>query len=347
MREASYQFDPSSAAVVPARVDSWLCSQIAAISRARIQKLTAQGMVTINAKPVKASHRLRTGDCVRVRFVEQDLELNSRLRPSKVDLDIVYEDEAIVVINKAPGLVMHPGAATFATTLVEGLAYHLGGEEYLASTHDLRPGIVHRLDKDTSGLVVCAKDTVSHDFLARQFANKTNERSYLALLDGVVSESLTVENYIYRDPKYRQRFKCLDSDDFARLCSARGEAKTLPKYRWSKSEFQSLKIFGERISLVQVNLYTGRTHQIRAHAKFLGCPVLGDPVYGTSKELPKLFNPSLRREIRAIKRQLLHAATLGIVHPRSKEYMSFSVPPPQDFQAIHARLSEFDSGEPC
>ena len=320
----------------PTRIDIWVCSQIPKLSRSQVKKLLADSRIRVNELSVKASYKLEKGDKVSV--ILSSTREGSRLQPISMALNVIHEDDEIVVIDKPAGLVMHPGAGEHGATLVEGLLYHLG-ERDASNYESLRPGIVHRLDKDTTGVVVCAKNSVSHAHLAQQFAKKTNKRLYTALLDGLAAPNQIVESHLVRDPAHRQRFLSLPLE---RSNDPLYDQKTLASARWAKSEFTRLVTFGGRLSLVDVRLHTGRTHQIRAHAKMLGSPVLGDPLYGAFRDLPRHFPHSIQTRIKRLKRQMLHARLLGIEHPVTGQYLEFESPLPKDFRDILDVLNGFE-----
>jgi 23S rRNA pseudouridine1911/1915/1917 synthase len=310
------------------------------ISRAKVQRLIDAGSVLHNGKVCKGRALLQEGDVLEV-MKRPPVALT--LTPVCLDLDILFEDRHIIVVNKPAGLTVHPGAGTREPTLVEGLLYHCGKLSNIAgdSLVESRPGIVHRLDKDTSGVIVCAKTDQAHAQLARQFQDKTNRREYLALLDGVLPKAeVEHESYLHRDPAVRVRFKSASKAQVELLKSSSGVVP--PGYRLARSHFQSEKIFAGRLSLVRVTLRTGRTHQIRVHAQDLGVAVWGDPVYGAqnhpgrgrARQLPSLFTEAVRAELEGVNRQLLHAAVLGFKHPLDDREMIFSAPYPADFRRV-------------
>ncbi len=318
------------------RLDLWLAEQLPELSRSKVQKLIERQCIRVNGKLVKASFKLQDGDIVDA-IIEAEAS-SLRLVPHTMPLDIVYEDEALIVLNKAAGITVHPGAGTTAPTLVEGVLAWLGraGAE---GSENIRPGVVHRLDKDTTGLMVYAKSEYAHFHLAKQFAAKQIPREYLALLDGYLAlPRLEYESYLFRDPSHRQRFASLSLDAFVRRFPGGGQH---PGFRWAKSVFERQQSFGERISLAKISLYTGRTHQIRVHAKALQCPVLGDQVYNQAHEFPQSFSVPIRRAVAGLKRQMLHAFKLGFIHPLSGQEMHFSAPPPRDFQDLVDLLAPF------
>lgn len=306
-----------------ARLDVWLTARLGGISRSKVQRLIANGHVTVNGHTVRAKHPLTPRDFVEVRPEDPPV---SPLLPVKMDLAILYEDDHILVLDKPAGLSVHPGAGSAGVTLVQGLLYHVGPnglgrpqsayEDPLAT---LRPGIVHRLDKDTSGVMVCAKSDRAHAELARQFQDKKNlRREYGALLDGVLEAQQVVhESWLQRDPVTRVTF--------ASFPQAR------PHARYAKSLFRTEEVFRDRLTLVGVRLFTGRTHQIRVHAKDLRAPIVGDLVYHRPTALPLQFPPDIRRAVGALARQMLHARLLAFRHPVTSQDMVFESPYPSDF----------------
>ena len=264
-----------------------------------------------------SNYRVRVGDQVNVSLVPDD---HLELSPQPIRLDILYEDDDLLVVNKEAGLTVHPGAGTYGTpTLVEGILY------YLKQTPDpgnLRPGIVHRLDKDTSGALVISKNEYVHQRLSLQFAEKTNHREYAALLVGVLPQNeLTVESYLSRDPHNRLKFVSHPTDPG-------GSA------RWAKSIFKEQVRFAHRMSLASVTLHTGRTHQIRVHAKVLNASVLGDQLYGHKVDFGGHMSKEVQAALNKASRQMLHARLLGFIHPRTKAEMMFEAPVPEDFKIL-------------
>lgn len=320
------------------RLDKWISVRLSGLTRSRIQRLIQSNDILVNGKASKIGGKLRLGDIVTV-FVPPPPP--SHLTPKPLNLDIIYEDDAIVVINKPAGLVVHPGAGETGTTLVEGLLYHAGqlGDNF-GPQGNFRPGIVHRLDKDTTGVMVCAKTTEALAKLAAQFAAKTNDREYVAIVNGTLNvRELVYESYLFRDPKSRLRFASISIDEYhARF----GGMEHAPSgYRYAKSTFTREAVFGGRISLMSVRLSTGRTHQIRVHSCELGIGVVGDPIYGKAVVLPLHFDPLLRQQIGSIARQMLHARLLGIDHPTTGKRMEFMANVPADFEGLLDKLQRY------
>ena len=293
------------------RLDLFLAKQDISLSRAQIQRLIRAGRVTVNQSLVKAHHKLKEGDQIEV-VVPPPTE--SKIQSEPIPLDIVYEDDSLLVINKTWGMVVHPAAGNYTGTLVNALLFHchdlsgIGGQE--------RPGIVHRLDKDTSGLLVVAKDDYTHQQLAKQWQKRTIKREYLALVKGeMLKDHGEINIPIGRHPLHRKKM-------WPNRIKGR-PAITLYRVQERFRDFTLLKIV----------LKTGRTHQIRAHMAYLKYPIVGDLVYGR-KLVIKDYSPELQEKIKGLKGQALHAATLGFIHPKRGEYMEFHAPLPDEFQEL-------------
>ncbi len=279
---------------VGCRLDVFLLKNFSDFSRSHIKNMVEKGLVTVNDKTVKAGFALKAGMVVKVEIVEPE---KISTIAENVDFEIVYEDDDLAVINKPQGLVVHPCASTKHGTLVNGLLLRLKNLSGINGV--LRPGIVHRLDKDTSGLLVVAKNDKAHVSLAEQIKNKTAHRNYLAVLEGnLKQDSGRVETYIKRDPKDRKKMSVQNTG------------------RIAITDFKVLKRF-EKCSFVEFMLQTGRTHQIRVHAKHLHHPVVGDKLYG--------------KEVKFLQGQLLHAYKLTFVHPSTGKEMTFEAPLPNYF----------------
>lgn len=317
------------------RVDQWLASKLIDVSRSQIKKWITDGHILINGSPViKSSQKVKVGELIEA---SASKPTTGKLIPADIGIDVLYEDDSLIVVNKAAGVVVHPGAGTKEPTLVEGILYHVGK---ITGGEDFRPGVVHRLDKDTSGVMVVAKNEIAHRKLADQFAEKTNEREYVVILDGHVSkEETNVESYLHRDPEHRLRFTFMETDEFRMRFGESAQG-----YRWAKSHFTRKLDFAGRLTLCFVKLHTGRTHQIRVHAKQLGAPVLGDQLYNNETTLPSTFSPEVIKKVKSIKRQMLHARVLGFIHPVSNEFMRFEAPLPEDFKTIIADLKPYAAG---
>ena len=270
------------------------------LSRSRIQKLITDGNVTVDGKPAKASLRLAAGAVVAVELPEPEA---TDIAPENIPLDILYEDEDVIVVNKARGMVVHPAAGVSRGTLVNALLAHC--KDLSGINGALRPGIVHRLDKDTSGVMIAAKNDAAHRSLAEQIQEKTAKRVYWAILTGNIREEEgVIHGAIGRNPKDRQKMAVVREN---------GKDAT--------TNFRVLERFGA-YTLAECRLMTGRTHQIRVHMAYIGHPVLGDPKYG-AKKCPF-----------SIEGQALHSKTLMFTHPRTGERMEFEAPLPEDMQMI-------------
>ncbi|KAL9225750.1 hypothetical protein vseg_001639 [Gypsophila vaccaria] len=348
-----------------ARVDSWISSKIAGISRARVQSSIRAGLVSVNGRVIdKVSYTVKTGDDVNCTIAKlQPL----RAEAEEIPLDIVYEDEHVLVVNKPPHMVVHPAPGNPKGTLVNAILNHCSlpntsadigrlpeVEDIYEDDFDLesqiedenqeepcspsiRPGIVHRLDKGTSGLLIVAKDEHSHAHLAKQFKSHTINRVYISLTCGLPSStSGRVEIPIGRDLTNR-----------IRMTAVTGPFHSGPS-RHAASRYKVLEVLANGgAAVIEWKLETGRTHQIRAHAKYLGIPLLGDDLYGGTKDMalslirpktPASCHAQLVNLVSSIQRPCLHAMVLGFEHPCTGKYMHFSCPPPTDFAEILSKL---------
>ncbi|CCO07217.1 RluA family pseudouridine synthase [Desulforamulus hydrothermalis] len=288
------------------RLDVFLAGVCQDISRSYIQKLIDEAMVTVDDRPVKANHKLKAGEKVCL-IVPPAAEL--KVEPENIPLDIYYEDSHLIVVNKPRGMVVHPADGTVSGTLVNALLYHC--QDLSGINGVMRPGIVHRLDKDTSGLLMVAKNDNAHQALAQQLKDRTVTRRYLALVhNNLKEEQGTVNAPIGRDPRDRQKMAVIE----------RNSKPAVTHYR-------VVERFG-RYTLIECRLETGRTHQIRVHMSYLGFPLVGDPKYGPSKPH---FN---------LDGQLLHAMVLGFRHPVSDTYLEFTAPLPRVFADVLQYLRE-------
>ncbi|SME93086.1 RluA family pseudouridine synthase [Pseudobacteriovorax antillogorgiicola] len=317
------------------RLDEFVAENLD-ISRSQAQKLIKTGRILIEGQPSRPKDTVKEGQ--EIWLYSDALPSGPTFRPAPLDLSIVYEDEDLMVLNKAAGVVVHPGAGTGdQTTLIEGIVHYLNLGQKGAVTlpgESLRPGIVHRLDKDTSGVMVVAKNSTALASLASQFKEKTNLREYVALVDGFMTEeAIEVQSYLYRDPRHRTRYKSLAVEDYKAL-----DEENRQGYKYAKSNFFRRRSYGRRFSLVQVRLDTGRTHQIRVHSKLLRMPILGDDTYGQKLQFPPDFPGVAKKAIAGIKRQMLHAKKLGFTHPRTGKKLGFEVPLPEDFKQVVAEL---------
>ncbi len=319
------------------RLDAFLAELLTDQSRSQLQKQINEHKILLNNSPARPKDRVKAGDQISgeldsPRPVEFDAK--DHLTPAEIPLNILYEDEDIIVIDKPHGLTVHPGAGTGGeTTLVEGLMYYLG-KKNPEDVKDLglRPGIVHRLDKDTSGVLVCAKNETAHQNLAKQFAEKTNFRQYVALLQGDLKNTQEIESYLGRDRHHRLKFVSMPAPEYHRLSEKKIESDG---YRYARTKFfveRRYEIDNLTLTLSKAELFTGRTHQIRVHARALGTPVLGDPLYGY--KIPPTLD-----FLGKIRRQMLHAMVLGFSHPTSGRRLAFEADLPHDFLAILESLN--------
>ena len=296
------------------RVDKFLMNRIENATRNKIQQAAKAGSVRVNDVVVKSNYKVKGGDEVKVLFTHPPYE--NLLVGEDIPLDIVYEDDALVVVNKAAGMVVHPGHGNYNGTLLNALLYHF---ESLPLNANDRPGLVHRIDKDTSGLLVVAKAEKAMTHLAKQFFDKTSQRSYYALVWGDIKDDTgTIEGHIGRDPKNRLLMTVFPDGDQGK------EAIT---------HYEVVERFGYT-TLVRCRLETGRTHQIRAHMKHIGHTLFGDARYGGDNILKGTTFTKYKQFVdncfKLLPRQALHAQTLGFVHPISGKSMSFEAPLPND-----------------
>lgn len=302
---------------VDRRLDAFLASQINNWSRARLQRLIESEDVLVNNKPVKPSYKLRLGDEIEVELSAADAV---SFVPENVPLNIVYEDDELLVVNKPAGLVVHPAAGIQSGTLANALAYHFQQLPSHSYEH-VRPGIVHRLDRDTSGLLVVAKTEASLENLSDQFRDRTVFKSYVALVHGRVdADTGKIDQPLARDPANRTR-----------MAVVRGGRSSLSLFR-VRSRYQ-------RFTRLDVELKTGRTHQIRVHLAWLKHPVVGDQTYGGGRD-NTVQDTKLRTKIRALNRQFLHAERLRLNHPKTGAVMEFKAPLPVELESFLELLEE-------
>lgn len=285
------------------RIDKVLTILEPEITRSQLKNLINDGHVTVNGQPVKPKYKVQAGDKISlVKPEPQSLELT----PENIPLDIVYEDDDVIVVNKPQGMVVHPAPGHPDHTLVNALLYH---SPLSTINGTFRPGIVHRIDKDTSGLLMVAKNDLAHQSLAEQLRNKTNKREYLALVYGQIKEDEgTIDAPLGRNPQDRKKQAVVKDG------------------RHAVTHFKVVKRY-DNFTLVKCILETGRTHQIRVHMKYIGHPLVGDPLYGPRKVIGK-------------NGQFLHAALLGFKHPRTGEEMVFEAPLPENFQKMLDKLDK-------
>ena len=299
------------------RIDAFLAAQEKGLTRSRIQSLIREGHIKVNKLTPKSSYKLRTGDSIRL-FIPQAVPY--ALKPEKVDFSLVYEDSSLMVINKPPGLVIHPAPGHSNGTLVHGLLQHCRNLSGIGGV--IRPGIVHRLDKDTSGLMVVAKNDYVHGYLSKQFKEGKVKKRYLTLVHGIMKgKSGKIDLPIARHPRRRK--------EMAVVPVSGKRALTL----WEKREE-----IGNILTLLDVKLKTGRTHQIRVHLSHIGHPIVGDKVYGYGAAWWRDYCRKAMDVVPQIKRQMLHSGYLGFIHPDSKSYCEFSAVLPEDMNDIIMEL---------
>ena len=298
------------------RIDKYLMHLIPNATRNKIQHAAQNGDIYVNDVAVKSNYKVKPFDIIRILLSQPPFE--NRIDPENIPLNIVYEDEALILINKPAGLVVHPGHGNYTGTLVNGLAYHF---ENLPMNSSERPGLVHRIDKDTSGLLVIAKTEYAMTHLAKQFEDKTSEREYIALVWGnVIDDEGTITGNIDRHVKDRMQMAVFPDGD-------RG--------KHAVTHYKVLERFGY-VTLVSCKLETGRTHQIRVHMKYIGHTLFNDERYGGNLILKGTtftkYKQFIENCFKTLPRQALHAKTLGFEHPTTKEFMQFDTQLPQDMQ---------------
>ena len=293
-----------------ARLDAFLAARVEGVSRSTLKRVIDDGDVLVSGRAAKPSHKLKAGERVEV---ELPAPPPSEIEPEEIPLDILHEDEEVVVVNKPSGLVVHPAAGVPSGTLANALAFHFARLPDRGGA--LRPGIVHRLDRDTSGAIVVAKTARAHENLSDQFRARTVFKSYVALVHGATREERgKVEEPLARDPRNRTQ-----------MAVVRGGRAALSLWRVRRRY--------DRMTLLDVQIKTGRTHQIRVHLAWLKHPVVGDETYGGGRD-KTIADPNLRARVRGLGRQFLHAERLGFHHPATGEWLGFTAPLP-------AELAEF------
>lgn len=313
------------------RIDKFLMHRIENASRNRIQNAIDAGSVLVNEKPVKASYKVKPLDVISV--VLPHPPRDTEVYPENIPLDIVFEDDDVILVNKPAGLVVHPGYNNYNGTLVNGLVYHFQQLPQLPG-NDGRPGLVHRIDKDTSGLLLISKNERSMTYLAKQFFDHSISRRYIALVWGDLAADGTVTGYIGRSIKDRRVMSIYDDET---------------KGKWAVTHYKVLRRFGY-VTLIECRLETGRTHQIRAHMKHLGHPLFNDSTYGGDKIVKGTVFSKYRQFIDncfdIIPRQALHARSLGFIHPSAKKYVHFESELPEDFQQVIEKWEKYISTNP-
>lgn len=287
------------------RVDKYLLSKLD-LSRSKLQKMILDGYVLVNNNKIKSSYVVKINDTIDI-----DLDYNEDIdiEAQDIDLDIIYEDDDVLVVNKPSGMVVHPANGHYNDTLVNALMFHCNNLSKVNG--DIRPGIVHRIDADTSGLLLVAKNDDAHNFLAEQIAKHSVNRKYIALVHGIINEdSATIDAPIGRDKNNRKKMMVTDENSKEAIT----HLKVLKRYK--------------NATLIECNLETGRTHQIRVHLSYINHPIVNDYVYGYKKVDDKDFG------------QMLHAKSIGFIHPKTKKYMEFSVDAPKRFYDILRNYEE-------
>ena len=312
----SFQADKGQ---TPLRIDKFLMNFVENATRTKIQAAAKSGSIKVNDIVVKSNYKVKPQDEIRVLFEYPPHE--NLLIAENIELDIVYEDDDLVVVNKPAGMVVHPGHGNYSGTLINALIYHF---ENLPKNSSNRPGLVHRLDKDTSGLLVIAKNDESMVHLSNQFAEKMSKREYIALGWGNVIDDIgKIDNYIGRNPKNRLQNIVLDDDKIDNGKRAITNYEVLSRFNY--------------VSLVKCNLETGRTHQIRVHMKHIGHTLFNDERYGGDSILKGTtftkYKQFVENCFKLLPRQALHAKTLGFTHPKTGKFMQFDSELPEDFQS--------------
>lgn len=280
------------------RIDKYL-NENTEYTRSKIQKMIENGNILVNDVKIKDSYKVKENDYITIEALEETTDI----LPENIPLDIYYEDDDLIVVNKPSGMVVHPAPGNYTGTLVNALIYHTNNLSKVNT--NIRPGIVHRIDADTSGLLLVAKNDKAHNILAEAIQKKEVVREYIALVEGIIMEdTATIDAPIGRDKKDRKKMTVTSENSKDAVTHIR----VLERYKDS--------------TLIRCKLETGRTHQIRVHLSYIGHPVVNDPVYGHKKLIDKDFG------------QMLHAEKLGFVHPTTKEYMEFTAEPPKRFQEI-------------
>jgi len=312
----SFQVDKGQ---TPLRIDKYLMNFVENATRTKIQAAAKNGSIKVNGVVVKSNYKVKPLDDIRVLFEYPPHE--NLLIAENIALDIVYEDDDLVVVNKPAGMVVHPGHGNYSGTLINALVYHF---ENLPKNSSNRPGLVHRLDKDTSGLLVVAKNDESMVHLSNQFAEKKSKREYIALVWGnVIDDSGKIDNYIGRNPKNRLQNIVLDDDKIDNGKRAITNYEVLSRLNY--------------VSLVKCNLETGRTHQIRVHMNHIGHTLFNDKRYGGDSILKGTTYTKYKQFVencfKILPRQALHAKSLGFTHPKTGKFMQFDSGLPEDFQS--------------
>lgn len=315
---------------LPLRIDKFLMTRLSNASRTKIQEAAEAGNIRVNDKPVKPNYKVKPHDVITVvlAYPKRDFEII----PENLPLDIVYEDEQLLVVNKKPGMVVHPAFGHFSGTLVNALAWHLK-DNPLFQGNDFRPGLVHRIDKDTSGLLVIAKTEEAKAHLALQFFNKTSDRKYIAVCWGNLKEdSGTITGHIGRNLVNRKTMSVFPDGSHG---------------KHAVTHYKVIEKIGY-VNVVECVLETGRTHQIRAHFKYIGHPLFNDAEYGGNEILKgttfSKYKQFVNNCFATCSRQALHAKTLGFTHPVTGKRMAFDSPLPEDMQQLIEKWRNYTAG---
>ncbi|MBY0244306.1 MAG: RluA family pseudouridine synthase [Sphingobacteriaceae bacterium] len=301
------------------RIDKYLMHKLENASRNRIQNSIDAENVLVNNKTIKASYKVKPFDEISIVFPHPPRD--TEVYPENIALDIVYEDDDLLIVNKPAGMVVHPGINNYTGTLVNALAYHFEQLPHLPGNEG-RPGLVHRIDKDTSGLLLISKNETTMTKLAKQFFDHTITRKYIALTWGDIAQDGSVSGYIGRSAKNRTVMDLYDEEE---------------KGKWSVTHYKVLERLGY-VTLISCELETGRTHQIRAHMQHIGHPLFSDATYGGDKILKGTtfakYKQFVNNCFEMMPRQALHAQSLGFIHPTTKKYIEFEAPLPIDFKSV-------------
>ncbi|WP_439696349.1 RluA family pseudouridine synthase [Mucilaginibacter sp. AW1-7] len=312
------------------RIDKFLMHRVENASRNRIQNAIELGNVLVNDKPIKSSYRVKPLDVISV--VLPHPPRDTEVYPENIPINIVYEDDDVLVVDKAAGMVVHPGYNNYTGTLVNALVYHFQQLPTLPG-NDGRPGLVHRIDKDTSGLLLISKNERSMSWLAKQFFDHTITRKYIALVWGDLVEDGTVTGYIGRSIADRRVMSIYDDPE---------------KGKWSVTHYKVLERMGY-VTLIECQLETGRTHQIRAHMRHIGHPLFSDATYGGDRILKgtvfSKYKQFVENCFELMPRQALHAQTLGFLHPTQKKQILFESPLPPDFESVLLKWRRYTAAD--
>jgi len=324
-----YRFsaDPGQTAL---RIDKFLFNKLEGTSRSRIQAAANAGNILVQGSAVKPNYRVKPGDTISIVLPNPPRKLE--LLPEQIPLDIIHEDDDLIIVNKKPGMVVHPGFGNYTGTLVNALMYHLK-DNPLFTTGDERPGLVHRIDKNTSGLLVVAKNELALNKLASQFYHKTSRRTYVALVWGYMkNDEGTIEGHIGRNPKDRKQMFVFPEGDQGKV---------------AVTHYRVLERLGY-VNLVECRLETGRTHQIRVHFQFMSHPVFNDPEYGGDRILRGTTFTKYKQFVQncfdQLSGQALHARTLGFEHPTSGNEVLYDAPLPEGFHTVLQKWHTYIQG---